>query len=80
IAQRSSAAQRSEAAQRSGDGPFDLDDETAGRINHARGGGQSLDGGMQERMSAATGHDFSDVRVHTGPEANELNHDLGAKA
>ena len=30
-------------AQRSGDGPFDLDDETADRINRERGGGQSLD-------------------------------------
>jgi hypothetical protein len=67
-------------AQRSGDGPFDLDDETAGRINNARGSGQSLDGNVQAKMADATGHDFSGVKVHTGPEAHALNESLSAKA
>jgi hypothetical protein len=67
-------------AQRSGEGPFDLDDETAGRINSQRGGGQVLDGSTSQRMSAATGEDFSDVRVHNSPEADELNQQLNAKA
>ena len=31
-------------------------------------------------MAAATGHDFSDVKVHTDPEAHALNEQLGAKA
>ena len=67
-------------AQRSGDGPFDLDDETASRINGKRGGGQPLDSAVQAKMSEATGHDFSGVKVHTSPESDQLNQQLGAKA
>ena len=67
-------------AQRSGDGPFDLDDETAGRINRERGGGQALDSNIQTKMNAATGQDFSNVKVHTGPESHALNESLSAKA
>jgi len=67
-------------AQRSGDGPTELDDETANRINSARGGGQSLDGDVQTKMGDAMGSDFSGVRVHTGSESNELNQQLGARA
>ena len=67
-------------AQRSGDSGFELDDETAGRINQARGGGQALDENVQQKMSGAMGHDFSQVRVHTSNEADSLNQDLGAKA
>lgn len=69
-------------AQRSGgaDGPFELDDATAERINHERGGGQALDSAAQERMSGATGYSFDGVRVHTNPEADALNREIGAKA
>jgi len=67
-------------AQRSGDGAFELDEATTGRINSARGGGQSLDGTVQEQMSTAMGQDFSGVRVHTSPEADTLNQQLSAKA
>jgi uncharacterized protein DUF4157 len=67
-------------AQRSGDGPSDVDDETADRINRERGGGQSLDSNIQAKMSDATGNDFSDVKVHTGPEAHALNQSLSAEA
>ena len=67
-------------AQRSGDGPFDLDDTTAERINRERGGGQALDSNVQAQMSDATGQDFSDVKVHTGSESHALNEELSAKA
>ncbi len=67
-------------AQRSGDGAFELDDDTANRINQARSGGQSLDRGVQKQMSESMGHDFSGVRVHTSPEADDLNQQLSAKA
>jgi hypothetical protein len=63
----------------SGEG-FQLDDETAGRINRARSGGQPLNGAVQPQMSEALGHDFSGVRVHTDSEADELNHQLSARA
>ncbi len=67
-------------AQRSSDGSSELDDETAGRINQQRSGGQPLDSGVQKQMAGSTGEDFSEVKVHTDPEADALNHQLGAKA
>ena len=67
-------------AQRSGDGSFGLDDDTANRINHERSGGQSLDSHVQAKMSESTGQDFSDVKIHTGPESHDLNEQLSAKA
>jgi len=70
--------------QRSGamhsDGAFDLDDETAARINRERGGGQPLDDSTQAKLGAALGRDLGDVRVHTSPEADALNRQINAKA
>jgi hypothetical protein len=67
-------------AQRKGGEGFGLDDDTAGRINQARGGGQSLDGSVQTQMGQAMGHDFSGVRVHNSSESDSLNQELGARA
>lgn len=67
-------------AQRKGEEGFDLDSDTAGRINQARGGGQPLDGAVQAKMSEQLGHDFSGVRVHNSTESDALNKDLSAKA
>jgi hypothetical protein len=66
--------------QRSGEGAHELEDETAARINRERGGGQPLNEGAATRMSETTGYDVSDVRVHTSPEADDLNRQLGARA
>ncbi len=68
--------------QRSGgkDEAFDLDDETTSRINRERSGGQPLDGSVQAKMSEAMGDDFSDVKVHTTPEAADLSRQVGAVA
>jgi len=67
--------------QRSGDGAsFELDEQTASRINRERAGGQPLDSGVQRHAGAAMGHDLSGVRVHTSPEADDLSHQLSAKA
>jgi hypothetical protein len=54
--------------------------EVETEILRARGDGHSLNGPLQEQMSACLGHDFGDVRVHTGPEADQLNRHLGATA
>ncbi len=67
-------------AQRSAVGPAEVDDEIAGRINRKRGSGLPLDSAVQKQMSESTGGDFSQVKVHTDPEADTLNHQLGAKA
>jgi len=66
--------------QRSGEGAFELDDDTANRIDSERGGGKALDGSVQAQASGAMEQDFSDVRVHTSSESDELNQQLGAKA
>jgi hypothetical protein len=62
------------------DGGLELDDETAGRINEARGGGQGLDAGLQEQMGTALGHDLSGVQVHTDTKADTLSRELNAEA
>ena len=42
--------------------------------------GHPLDGSANSRMSAAFGHDFSNVRVHTGAQAAGLSDQLNARA
>ena len=49
-------------------------------IQRVRGAGQPLKDPIKEQMSAALCHDFREVRVHTGPEADELTHKLNARA
>lgn len=46
-------------AQRSGDGAFDLDDATAGRVNSARDGGQVRNTIIQAKLGESMGADFS---------------------
>ncbi len=59
-----------------GEASTDLD--TA--INRARGGGQSLDAGLQQSMGQAMGADFSGVKVHTDAQSDQLNQSIQAKA
>src|SRR5262245_21695214 len=49
-------------------------------IEGSRGGGQSLDSGVQTQMGQALNADFSGVRVHTDAGADGLNQSLSAKA
>ena len=49
-------------------------------IQHARNGGHALPEQEREPMEGAFGADFSGVRLHTGEEANRLNHAMQAKA
>jgi hypothetical protein len=67
-------------AQRSVSSPTELDEATADSINRQRGGGQPLDTTMARKAGATIGRDFSDVNVHTDSQANQLSHQLGAKA
>jgi Domain of unknown function (DUF4157) len=48
-------------------------------IANTRGGGTSLDSGVQERLSDSLG-DLSDVRVHTDDTADRLNRSVSARA
>lgn len=44
------------------------------------GGGESLGGTVKSRMESAFGHDFSSVRIHTGPRGAEVADRLNARA
>jgi hypothetical protein len=48
-------------------------------INSSRGGGASIDAGIQSRFSESLG-DLSDVRVHTDDHADQLNRSVSARA
>ena len=61
-----------------GDGNVLPDVERA--IESSRGGGQSLDRGVQAQMGQALNADFSGVRVHTDAGADGLNQSLSARA
>jgi Domain of unknown function (DUF4157) len=61
-----------------GDGTVMPDVESA--IESSRGGGQSLDRGVQAQMGKALDADFSGVRNHTDAGADGLNQSLGARA
>jgi Domain of unknown function (DUF4157) len=41
---------------------------------------QTLDAGTRAEMESAFGENFGDVRVHSGPEAESLSDELGARA
>ncbi len=50
------------------------------QITGSRGRGQKLPASTAQEMSAAIGHDFSDVTIHTDQESTQLNRSLGAQA
>ena len=49
-------------------------------ITQSRGGGRPLDKAVQGSMEQAFGTDFSQVRIHTGAQADSLNRSLSARA
>jgi hypothetical protein len=65
-------AKAREGGARQGDDP----EQIRGQL----GSGESLDGGVRNKMESAFGHDFSRVRVHTGSHAAELSQNLNARA
>jgi hypothetical protein len=50
------------------------------RIQALRGGGQPLEGTLRTFFEPRFGHDFSDVRVHSGTEAAQTAGAIGARA
>lgn len=58
----------------------DVDSDVESSLESARGGGRAVPEGIRRRMEAATGADFSAVRLHEGPQAASLSERLGAKA
>jgi hypothetical protein len=50
------------------------------QLQATKGKGHPLDGGTRNAMESGFGTDFSQVRIHTGSDAVNLNRDLGAQA
>jgi hypothetical protein len=72
--------QRVVAVARSPEGDGNVMPDVERAIESSRGGGQSLDRGVQGQMGQALNADFSGVRVHTDAGADGLNQSLSAKA
>ncbi len=69
------------AASGATDAPMEVAPEVVSAIDGERGGGKSLPPNVQRTMGSAFGETgFGAVRVHTSPEAAQLNHTLQAKA
>jgi hypothetical protein len=49
-------------------------------INQAKADGQPLAGPFQQKLEGAMGADFSQVRVHTNAQSDQLNRSLSARA
>ncbi len=58
----------------------DVDRATERVIQSAKGGGSALPAGPRAQMERSIGADFGGVRVHTGPQAAELNSRIQASA
>lgn len=58
----------------------EVDESVATAIEDTKGGGGSLPDQVRTSMERGFGADFSAVRVHTGGQADALNHSLNAKA
>jgi hypothetical protein len=55
-------------------------DAVSNKINASKGNGSGMDGTTQSFMQNRFGADFSDVKIHTGSEAIQMNRELNAKA
>lgn len=58
----------------------EVSEDVETRIGAARGSGQELPDSLRASIEPQFGRDFSDVRVHTDSEANDLSQQLGARA
>lgn len=61
-------------------GAFSVGEDFESQLNSARGGGKSLDESTASKMGSAMGADFSNVRIHEGPQADSLSNSIQAKA
>ncbi len=50
------------------------------QLNSSKGGGSTLPDDTKSSMESGFDADFSNVRIHTGTQANEMNSELGARA
>lgn len=55
-------------------------DAMTSRISSSKGGGNGMDNSTQTFMQSRFGADFSNVKIHTGEDAVQMNRELGAQA
>jgi hypothetical protein len=65
---------------RSNDGESAVGSNIESRLSSSKGGGSPLSSGVRSFMERRFGTDFSQVRVHTGSEAIQMNRELNAQA
>ncbi len=75
-----SYVQRMMGLSRKAEGEAAVTPDVESAIAQKRGSGQPLDRAVQRQMESAFGSDFSGVRVHTDTTADQLNHQLAARA
>lgn len=66
--------------QRSADGSLQAGENLESQLNSSKGGGSPLPKDVQTFMESRLRTDFSQVRVHTGSEAVQMNRELHAQA
>ncbi len=66
--------------ERQADGVPQVQPDLESRLNASQGGGSLLSEEVRSFMEPRFGADFSQVRVHTGSEAVQMNQELGAQA
>lgn len=54
--------------------------DTENRISNSKGSGNSMSPNIQAQMESGFGTDFSQVKIHNGASAADLNNQLGAQA
>jgi hypothetical protein len=72
--------QTKSSIQRATDGSFQAGGNIENRLNSSKGGGSPLPDEVRSFMEPRFGADFSQVRVHTGGDAVQMNRDLNAQA
>lgn len=72
--------QRKAETSNEGTTPGAVPDSVEQSLEGGRSGGEALNPVLRQDMEEAFESDFSGVRVHTGPSAESLNHDLKARA
>jgi hypothetical protein len=63
-----------------GGGESELRQPVENQIKNTRGGGEPLSASARSFFEPRFGMDFSEVRVHAGSDANEMNRAVGARA
>jgi hypothetical protein len=69
-----------EVQQKKNEGGGNKPSNIEGSLKSSKGRGSKMDSNTMSQMESGFGMDFSNVNIHTGPDAIQMNQDLGAKA